>query len=77
MVASPEVIAQVIRSYREAATANRQTAARRGNLIVLSPDVADEVIVEDQDVVDATVTQSMESMYQTLRGTLPHKNGRL
>jgi hypothetical protein len=40
-------------------------------------DVADEVIVEDQDVADATATQSMESMYQTLRGILPHKNGRL
>ena len=45
MVASPEVIAQVIRSYREAATANRLTAARRGNLIVLSPDLADDVMI--------------------------------
>lgn len=45
MVASPEVIAQVIRQYREAAAANLQTAARRGNLIVLSPDVADDVML--------------------------------
>jgi hypothetical protein len=45
MVASPEVVARVVQICRQAAQANRQTAARRGNLIVLSPDVADDVMI--------------------------------
>ncbi len=45
MVASPETVACIIATYRQAAECNRATAARVGNLVELNHDVADEVMI--------------------------------
>ncbi len=45
MVASIEYIEKVIATYQEAAEANRQTPLRDGNLIVITSDDADEVMI--------------------------------
>jgi hypothetical protein len=42
---SLETIDQVIRTFRQAAEANRQTPSRQGNLIGLGPEVADDLMV--------------------------------
>jgi hypothetical protein len=45
MVASRKYIDKIINAFAEAANANRRTASRRGNVIVVTPAVADEVMV--------------------------------
>jgi hypothetical protein len=45
MVASPEVVTHVVRVYQQAAEANRRTPVRQGNLIVLSADTAEDVLI--------------------------------
>jgi hypothetical protein len=45
MVAKIEYIEQIIATYGQAAEANVQTPARRGNVIVLDPQVADDVMI--------------------------------
>jgi hypothetical protein len=45
MVASPETIERTVASYRRATEANRGTRARRGNVVVVHRDIADEVMV--------------------------------
>jgi hypothetical protein len=45
MAASPELVAAVIDQCRRAADANRACAARRGNVVCLAPDNADEVMI--------------------------------
>ena len=45
MVASIEYIEGIITAFRQAAGANVNTSARRGNIVVLSADSADEVMV--------------------------------
>jgi hypothetical protein len=45
VIASPETIERVIGTYHQAAEANRQTTSRRGSLVVLTPEVAAEVLV--------------------------------
>jgi hypothetical protein len=45
MVASRKYIDRIISTFSEAANANRRTASRRGNVIVVTPAVADEVMV--------------------------------
>lgn len=45
MVASIDYIEQVIATFQRAAEANLRTPARRGNVIVLTPEVADDVLI--------------------------------
>lgn len=45
MVASSEIIQRVVHTYLQAAEANRNTPARDGNVIALSPNAADDVMV--------------------------------
>jgi hypothetical protein len=45
MVATPEIVARVIATYRQAAECNRGLAYRVGNLVELNHDVADEVMI--------------------------------
>jgi len=45
MVASQKYIDKIITTFGKAADANRRTASRRGNVIVITPEVADEVMV--------------------------------
>lgn len=45
MVASPEIIQAVIDTYRRSTQANVDTALRQGNVIVITPDVAEDVMV--------------------------------
>ena len=45
MVATIEYIEKIIAAYGEATEANLQTPARRGNLVVLSSEIADEVMI--------------------------------
>ena len=45
MVASSETIQRVVDTYLQAAEANRNTPARDGNVIALSPDTADDVTI--------------------------------
>ncbi len=45
MVAKIEYIEEVIEVCRQAAEANRRTPSRSGNVIVLTPEVADEVLI--------------------------------
>lgn len=45
MAASPEIIEEVIEVCRQAAAANRACAARRGNVICLAPDNADDLMI--------------------------------
>ena len=45
MVAKIEYIEQIIATYGQAAEANVQTPSRRGNVIVLDPQVADDVMI--------------------------------
>ncbi|MCE9552415.1 MAG: hypothetical protein K8T91_03435 [Planctomycetes bacterium] len=45
MVASIDYIEQVIRTYEEAAAANRATPGRQGSVIELTADLADEVMI--------------------------------
>jgi hypothetical protein len=45
MVASNQYIKNIITAFRRAAEANRTTPGRVGNVITLSPDLADEVMV--------------------------------
>lgn len=45
MVASIDYIEQVIATFQRATEANLRTPARRGNVIVLTPEVADDVLV--------------------------------
>jgi hypothetical protein len=45
MVASSETIQSVVDTYLQAAEANRNTPARDGNVIALSPDTADDVTI--------------------------------
>ena len=45
MVASNEYVEHVLAAFQVAAEANRQTPGRQGNVVVLSPEMADEVMV--------------------------------
>ncbi len=45
MSAQPEIAQQTISTYEQAAAANRGTACRQGNVIVLGGEAADEVLV--------------------------------
>lgn len=45
MVADSRIAQNVIDLYRRAADANRNTAARQGNLIQFTPDMADDVLI--------------------------------
>lgn len=45
MVATAETIERIAATYREAARLNRETPGRRGNVVVLDSDRADEVMV--------------------------------
>jgi hypothetical protein len=45
MVASIEYTERIIATYAEAAEANRKTSGRRGNVVLLGPQIADEVTV--------------------------------
>lgn len=45
MVATQEIIEQTISVYQRAAAANRSTAGRQGNLVVVDAEAADEVMV--------------------------------
>lgn len=45
MVASIEYIESVIQTFSRAAEANRQTPARQGNIVVLTPQWADDVMI--------------------------------
>lgn len=45
MVASPEVVQHVIDTFREAARLTRATPTLRGNVVELTPDVGDEVLI--------------------------------
>jgi hypothetical protein len=45
MPASPDVVADVIEQCRRAAEANRACTSRRGNMICLTPDNADDVMI--------------------------------
>lgn len=45
MVATIEYIEQVIETYRKAAEANRQTPTRKGNVVVLTREDADDVMI--------------------------------
>ena len=45
MVAKIEYIEKIIATYGRAAEANLRTPGRRGNVIVLTPDIADEVMI--------------------------------
>ncbi len=45
MVATIEYIEKIIAAYGQAAEANLQTPGRRGNVIVLTPEIADEVMI--------------------------------
>ncbi len=45
MVASSQIVQQVIEVFHGAARANRETTTRRGNLIELSPETAEDVLV--------------------------------
>lgn len=45
MVASIEYIEQVIDTYGRAAEASRRTAGREGNVIVITPELADDVMI--------------------------------
>jgi len=45
MVASPEIIEQVIDTYRRAAQANRDTPGRQGNVVHLAAESADELVI--------------------------------
>jgi hypothetical protein len=45
MPASPQAIAAVLNECQVAATANRDCDARRGNVVCLSPEIADEVMI--------------------------------
>jgi hypothetical protein len=45
MVASIEYIDRVIAAYGQAAEANRQTPSRRGNVVVLTDEVGDDVMI--------------------------------
>ncbi len=45
MVASSEAIQRVVDTYLQAAEANRKTPARDGNVISLTPDAADDVMI--------------------------------
>lgn len=45
MVASDDFVAYVLATFERAAEANRQTPGRRGNLVELSPELAEEVMV--------------------------------
>src|SRR5687768_16569696 len=45
MTATPEIVERVVSTYREAARLNRETPGRRGNVVVLDGDLADDVMV--------------------------------
>lgn len=45
MVATIEYIEEVIAAYEQAAEANRKTPGREGNVVVLTPDLADDVMI--------------------------------
>lgn len=45
MVASDEYIEHIIGYFGEASEANRETSGRNGNLVVLTPELADEVMI--------------------------------
>jgi len=45
MVATIEYIEKIIATYGEATEANRETPTRRGNVVVLAPDTADDVMI--------------------------------
>jgi len=45
MVASPEIIEQVLATFHEASQSNWQTPGRQGSLVVISPEMADDVMI--------------------------------
>jgi hypothetical protein len=45
MPASPQVVAAILNECQVAAAANRSCEARRGNVVCLSPEIADEVMI--------------------------------
>lgn len=45
MVASVQYIEKIIATFGQAAEANRQTPGREGNVVVLTPELADEVMI--------------------------------
>src|SRR5439155_2656388 len=45
MPAAPEIAAEVVALCRSAAEANRRCAARRGNVVCLTPDIAADVMI--------------------------------
>lgn len=45
MVASPQYVADVVATFDRAAEANRQTPGRRGSIVSVSPEIADEIMI--------------------------------
>ena len=45
MVASARYIETIIATFQEATQANRLTAGRQGNVVVLTPELADDVMI--------------------------------
>ena len=45
MVASIEYIERVVTTFEQAAEANRKTPGREGNVVVITPEMADDVMI--------------------------------